>query len=917
MEDFTIYDLFSKKQLQSIQNAFSNMTGLAALTTDTKGTPVTDGSNFTRYCMEYTRNSAIGCERCQKCDIMGAERTLKTGKPVAYVCHSGLVDFAAPIMVGDTLVGSFIGGQALIEEPNEDRIRRIAEELDIPFEPYWKAIKEVPVIPKDEIDEAANFLFEISEVLSELAHGKLQAIEAQKETERVANMKTDFLANMSHEIRTPMNAIIGMAEMALREQLPPAAVDYISQIKSSGTALLNIINDILDFSKIESGKMDIITEEYEFLSVIYDLSSILMTRLQDKDVELICTLNPTMPFGLVGDILRIRQIIINIANNAIKFTHHGYVWLDVDYEKVSEDQANILIAVHDTGIGIKKEDIGKLFESFQQVDSKRNRNIEGTGLGLAITARLLQLMDGSIRVSSVYGEGSTFSITIPQKITNWSPSIVVKKAASTAVFGYWRNVNGSANFYHELKRLGVDSYALPTLERFDTIKELNNKELLGKELYCFTSEDNYLNDMQDFVADHPEIQFIVVCDFSSTLKESLPNVRFIKKPFSTIGMAVALNNEEFFGHEAETFEFDFIAPDAKVMVVDDNEVNLIVAEGLLEPLKMTVVKANSGKRCLELLDTEEFDIVFMDHMMPEMDGVETTHIIRRLHPEFDEMPIIALTANAVGEAKKMFLAEGMNDFVAKPIELKQITAKIRQWLPKEKIVKASTISEKVSDSANNDTASKTPPSVLAAPANEKLVIGDLDIDSAVSMLGSEKLFMTILEKYYSVIDTKADLIKQFEQTDDIPSYTIEVHALKSASKQIGAMELSEKAAELEACGHNNDAATIHEKTAALLDKYLSYKDVLATVFGPTEAPAETEAVTSKGEATPDILENLFTRMLEAVDNLDMDEMEVVANEMDKYNYNGDAATLFANLKEAVSNIDVDSCTEIIEKWRAL
>lgn len=903
MEEIYLTDVISVKQLQTLQNSFSKLTGLAALTTDIDGKPVTKGSNFTKYCMEYTRKSDVGCERCKQCDIEGAKTTLKTGRATTYVCHSGLIDFAAPIMVEDTLIGSFIGGQVLSEKPDEDKIRAIAKEIGVPFEEYWEALKDVPIMPKKQIDEAADFLFETANVLSDIAYAKYRAIENQKETERVANMKTDFLANMSHEIRTPMNAVIGMAEMALRENLPPAARDYIAQIKSSGNALLSIINDILDFSKIESGKMDLVLEDYDPLSVMHDLASVLMTRIQDKDVDLIGTINPDMPIGLYGDILRIRQIIINIANNAIKFTQHGHVWVDVDFEKVSDDMANIFIAVHDTGIGIKKEDIGKLFDSFQQLDSKRNRNIEGTGLGLAITARLLGLMNGTIRVSSVYGEGSTFSIMIPQKITNWEPSITVNDKENKAVIGYWKGIDGTKQFYDSLDRFGIDSYELETLDSMQELESANEAKLKDKDIFLFTTDKIYENEMQEFVTSHPEIQFIVVCDFYSKIEGGQANVRFIKKPFSNLGIATALNNEESLRNDEGSLEFDFIAPDAKILIVDDNDINLIVAEGLLEPLKMNITKANSGKKALSYLDEESFDIVFMDHMMPELDGVEVTHIIRRMHPELKDMPIIALTANAVGEAKKMFLEEGMNDFVAKPIEVRNLISKIRQWLPKEMIKKHGSV-EEINASVDKSNSA----SVLSGVR----FLGDLDVAAALAMIGSEKLYLTILEKYYSAIATKADLIKKLEVADDISSYTIEVHALKSASRQIGATALSEMAAELEAYGHAGNADAIHEKTDALIEKYLGYIDVFKPLFEKKKDIPEKKQV-----ASADILNPIFEKMTDAAEELDMDALEDAVSQLEKYEYAGEEMECFEAIKEAVSNYDADTCEAVIATWKGL
>ncbi|MDE7282505.1 MAG: PocR ligand-binding domain-containing protein, partial [Lachnospiraceae bacterium] len=390
--DLYLTDLIDKNTLQRIQNAFSHMTGMAALTTDAHGVAVTEGSNFTEFCMKYTRKSKVGCERCEKCDKEGAELALKNDRSIIYTCHAGLMDFAAPIMANDKLVGCFIGGQALIDKPDPEKIKKTALEIGVDPEEYLDAAMKVSIIGQDKLDNAARFISTIADVLSDMAYSKYQVYKANKDLERTSSMKSDFLANMSHEIRTPMNAVIGMAEMALREELPEAAREYINQIKEAGKSLLTIINDILDFSKIESGKMDINVDDYDSMSIINDVTNIVMTRLKGKEVELILDIPPSLPSKLLGDNIRIKQVLLNLANNAAKFTAKGKITLKVNYEKIADDEIELYISVEDTGIGIRSENLDMLFKSFQQVDSKRNRNIEGTGLGLAITKQLLELM---------------------------------------------------------------------------------------------------------------------------------------------------------------------------------------------------------------------------------------------------------------------------------------------------------------------------------------------------------------------------------------------------------------------------------------------------------------------------------------------------------------------------------------------
>ena len=293
----------------------------------------------------------------------------------------------------------------------------------------------------------------------------------------------------------------------------------------------------------------------------------------------------------------------------------------------------------------------------------------------------------------------------------------------------------------------------------------------------------------------------------------MPNIHMVRKPLYSMNEALIFNHEglRFVDEDADVIEFNFIAPDADVLIVDDNAINLTVAEGLLEPLQMKVDLALSGKEAITKISDHRYDIIFMDHMMPELDGVETTHIIRRFHPEYEDVPIIALTANAMNGTREVFLEEGMNDFIAKPVELKVLISKVAQWLPAEKIVRT--------DKAVIDLSSEQ--------KEGKVVVGDLDTETAISMLGSEKLFWAVLKDFYRVIAKKHKQIKEMETNEDWSAYTIEVHALKSAARQIGAIALSEKAAAMEEAGNKKDGAAIHQHTDEMLAEYQAYIQILA------------------------------------------------------------------------------------------
>lgn len=900
--ELKLTDLIDVKMLQKIQDSFANMTGMAALTTDVYGVAVTEGTNFSNFCMKYTRQSKTGCARCMYCDRKGAELALESGRSVIYTCHAGLMDYAAPIMADGTLVGCFIGGQVLAEPIDLKRVREIADQIGVDEDEYVEAAKEIRVLDQEAIDNAAEFLYTVADVLSDMAYSKYRVYQANdnmkanlelvyksyEQLERSENMKSDFLANMSHEIRTPMNAVIGMAEMALREELPKAARDYIGQIKEAGKSLLTIINDILDFSKIESGKMDITEVDYEPMSMLYDVSNIIMTRLKDKDVELVLDVAPNLPNKLWGDNIRIKQVLLNIANNAAKFTMHGKVIMKVEYSKTTPDEISLQITVEDTGIGIKKEDMGKMFQSFQQLDSKRNRNIEGTGLGLAITKKLLTLMNGSIWVESEYGKGSKFSCVLPQRIVDDTPSIGINEPSSMIVAGLISHPVVRESLCADAARLGVEDIRLLSQKELDMLP-------VHDKVFLFIEYPLFNDTVEAYVENHPEITAVLILDFYDHVEYNIPNLLMLRKPLFALNIAMVLNGEELhFDNETDEKEFDFIAPEAQILIVDDNAVNLTVAEGLLEPLKMNVDTVTSGKEAIEKISTIHYDIVFMDHMMPELDGIETTHIIRRFHPEYNDVPIIALTANAVEGTKELFCREGMNDFVAKPIELRMLAAKVRQWLPVEKI-------QKVYGTMTSDKSMKKA---------EQIVVGDLNVKFAMEFLVSEELFWKVLKVFYLSIDKKVKLIKSMEEAEDWTGYTIEVHALKNCAKQIGAISLSDKAALLEKAGNARDAATIHKNTDEMLEQYMGYLEMLEPFCQDDEESSEKE------EISDDKLIGYFSQIRNAAEDLDMDQMEEVIREMDQYHYDEAQKELFDQLKEAADEMDVDRCEAISNDWES-
>ena len=597
---------------------------------------------------------------------------------------------------------------------------------------------------------------------------QLQLVQAAEEANEA---KSAFLSNMSHEIRTPMNAIVGMTEIMLRTDVTKEQAEYLSNIKVSGDALLTIINDILDFSKIESGKMEIVEKDYAPLSMIRELDMMFLTRIGEKNIELLYDIDPDLPKMLHGDGLRVRQIIINMMNNAIKFTESGYVKLSMYVEKKTDADIVLSVRIRDTGSGIREEDQKKLFQSFSQVDSHRNHSKEGTGLGLAICRQLVEMMGGEIGVNSTYGEGSEFYFTIRQKIVEEVP-----------------------------------------------------------------------------VAEHTDRK------------------------------------------EKETYDsLNFKAPEAKLLLVDDNKMNLKVAIGLLAPLQMQIDTAENGKQALEMLEAKAYDLVFMDHMMPIMDGVEATRRIREKEEATGaHQTIIALTADAMSGAKEEFMAAGMDDFVAKPIEIKDICSKLRKYLPQEKIV---TTEECL---------------VVQEETDDLPQIEGLDVEAGVHYSGSRALFFNLLGDYYKLIDTKTKKIKQCLADGMIRDLTIEVHALKNTTRMIGAIELSERFKELEALGNANDGKALEEKVPEVLELYAGYKSVLSPYGAVDEASLQ--------EASKDELCRILTQMADAMDGFDLDGVDAAMAELEQYHMPEALSDDMDALRAAVADVAME---EVIAKSHAM
>ena len=736
--------------------------------------------------------------------------------------------------------------------------------------------------------------------------------EAAVAAQAAERSKSDFLANMSHEIRTPMNAIVGMCELALREQnLSDNVKEYCYGIQNSGRSLLAIINDILDFSKIESGKMELIEDEFNIASTMNDVINMAMTRMGDKPIEIIVNGDPDIPQGLLGDEIRIRQLMINLMTNAVKYTRSGIIKLSVSQTQ-REYGINLNFRVEDSGIGISPENLEKLFESFQQVDTRKNRSEEGTGLGLAITKRLLNQMGGFINVESEYGKGSVFSFVIPLRVCDKTPFVNIHEAETFQTVGYMDeskivDENVKKEYVPFLTQLGecldIDFQYFNDFERFKEFVE--NR----KVTHCFTGKEEYLAHKDFFDMLGRRLQMVIIQNRKHSIITP-PGMKCVYKPFYALSIASILNNESMIAclDMGKSITTSFVAPKARVLIVDDNVVNLQVAVGLMQPYHMQVLTTESGKEAIRVLASKDFDLVFMDHMMPEMDGVETTQIIRSREEEyFKKLPIIALTANAVNGAREMFLEHGFQGFLAKPIELSSLDRILKQYIPVE-LQERDTMNEK-------DMNSQREEQKVEQSEQEKALI---DVETGLVYTGHNRdAYLSILGTYVKKGKEKCEVIRSLYTQEDWKNYIIEVHALKSSSLAVGAKILSEKAKELELRGKSGDYGTIREKNDALLELYAQVLEAGMQImekyqresgYQPEQQMAqETECET----ITKEQLEQLVSDISDAADSFDVDAIMELAKKAENYQFADVPLWDYAKkMEESADEFEYDQVTAV-------
>lgn len=620
---------------------------------------------------------------------------------------------------------------------------------------------------------------------------------AKSAVEKAEKTRDIFLANMSHELRTPINTILGLNELILRESQEEAVKEYARDIRQAGNILLALVSDILDFSKLEAEKLDLTEGIYDVSSLLNDLINGISVQMRRKKLDLVLEIAQDIPYKLFGDEIHIRQIIGNLLSNAVRYTEKGRITLYVSWKELPKDSVEMTVIVKDTGIGIKDEDIPKLFHAFQRMDSVARSKEDRTGLGLAITKRLVEMMGGSLEVQSVYGKGSAFSFKVIQKIVDRDP--------------------------------------------------------LG--------------------------------DFEKQYKDSLRSI--------------------------EDYHEKFIAPMGRILIVDDNAMNLAVAQGLLKGTRLQIDVAASGEECLELIRRKTYHLICMDHMMPVMDGVETLHAIRALegNPSRD-IPVIALTANAVAGARELYLQEGFQDYLTKPIDADKFENMLIEYLPSNVVYLTNN-----RNISNEYERTRIQGDGEFDIRESQLYLMGFNLRNGLRYMGGDKaLYGKVLRDFHSILQEKETALKDFLQKGDMPGYTIIVHSLKGNARNVGADDLADEAYELEKMAKAGQLEDVTVRSPILFGMMSTMRNSLR-VYLETEDAGEKAGQPEQEESVGNITEEEWVRALHELaarlDDFDGESSAAKLKELKRYDRPESDKKMLRLCEKAIKDYAYDIALEVV------
>ncbi len=772
------------------------------------------------------------------------------------------------------------------------------------YEKYSNFNSKIPAnigIPASFISAAFApiFIFIYQTVIHERTNRQLD--ESARIIESARFNKSRFLANVTHEIRTPMNAIIGMNELILREDLDPESRELAENIKTSSNQLLKIINNILEFSKLDSNKMELYPTKYDFKKLISEIIDSVSNEYASENKEFYARIDSTIPKTLFGDSIRIKQVFMYLLFSSIHRMPHGRISMEVSGEvDMATNTVMLSGTISESGFGLSEVEIEAMLSAYTKYDSRQKSDYKGMGLELSICKEILELMGGSLSIQSVEGVGMSVHFEFINYIIEDIPIVRVSSLNEYNLLIYTKNVEdhdvwidilGQFSLYpnfvtgpnafrqaienRKYTHIFVDDVFYPILK--DTIKAAQIKD----EIYVITEAGSIYSDFDD--------------------------CKILRKPMTCIGVANALNNTwDASSYKVAQKREAVTYPEGKIMIVDDSIVNLKVLEGMLQTFSVNITKCKSGAEALDILERDEFDLIILDQRMPEMDGIELLHIIRKIDNANAMIPILCATADFGPEVSRMLLNEGFQDYLAKPVRKFYLERMLRKYMPPELAVNIVIDDEPVQEITRSERKEEDKPKDTR----------DINFKGGLENLGGNmEAFASVVNAYYKEGLIKVDLVRDLLENKDYPNYVVEVHALKSSSAAIGAEGMSLKFRELEFAGKADNIEFIENHTSHVLSAFREVLDIVKTYLVENNVfEGEAQDKLPEGDEVP-FDDTIIDELITALSNFSIKETEDRVNECVGINYGTEVNEALRNVKNCLDIFDYHKAKEELNELK--